>query len=300
MDVVLTGGLIRAIQGLFAAAPTLIIGLFISALLKYYLRTEGTRRLFGGESILALPQSWAVGMLLPVCSIGVIPIILEMRKQGIRAGAITAFALAAPLFNPLSLLYGLTLSRPLVIIGFALGSLAIVTVLGITWDRIAGEAAPKTEEDEKVISLKRLAACFFYMASELCGKTGLLALLALSGLFILGAALPHGALQSEVEQLDALAPVKMAVVSIFVYATPILTMSQLGMMFDHGNSPGAAFVLLLLGTGVNVATIWWVQATFGLRAALIWFVVLLACVLGVAYAIERPLIPPGVEPAGRA
>ena len=49
--------------------------------------------------------------LLPVCSIGVIPILREMKRIGIRPGAITAFALSAPLFNPLSLMYGLTLSR---------------------------------------------------------------------------------------------------------------------------------------------------------------------------------------------
>ena len=298
MDVIITGGLIRAIQGLFAAAPTLIIGLFVSALLKYYLGPTGTKKLFGGESLLALPQSWAVGMLLPVCSIGVIPIIQEMRRQGIRAGAITAFALAAPLFNPLSLLYGLTLSRPLVIIGFAFGSLAIVTILGIVWDRVASAKQEPDLKEEKVIGLRRLGACFFFMASELVGRTGILALVALSGLFLLGAALPHGALQASVEQLDSLAPLKMALVSLFVYATPILTMSQLGMMFDHGNSPGAAFVLLLLGTGVNIATLWWIQANFGFRSASIWLCVLIVCVLGIAYTVERPLIPPGVEPAG--
>lgn len=298
MDVLLAGGFMRMIQGLFAAAPTLIIGLFIASLFRYYLRDEGTKKLFGGESLLSLPQSWAVGMLLPVCSIGVIPIIREMHRQGIRPGAITAFALAAPLFNPLSLLYGLTLSRPLVIVGFALGSLFIVSILGLVWDQVAKNPSQSDPNEEKLTGLRRLAACFFFGARELLGPTGIYAVLAVLGLFALGAMLPHGALQAEVEQLDPLAPSKMAAVSVLVYATPILTMSQLGMMFDHGNSPGAAFVLLLLGTGVNLATLWWLRSNFGLRSAMIWFVVLLVCVLAVAYTVERPLIPPGVEPAG--
>jgi uncharacterized protein len=295
----LVGGLTRAFQGLIAAAPTLVVGLFIAAVLKYYFGTHGIQRLFGGDSLLSLPQSWLVGMLLPVCSIGVIPIIREMRRAGMRPGAITAFALSAPLFNPLSLLYGLTLSRPYVIIGFALGSLAVVTVLGVLWDRWTkwhpGEAVAPTFE---VIGLRRLGACGVMMARELCGPSGLWALVAVSGLFLLGAALPHGALQSEVEQLDPLAPVKMSVVSIFVYATPMLTMSQLGMMFDHANSPGAAFCLLLLGTGVNVATLVWIKVQFGVRPTLIWFLILIVIVLGTAYTIERPLVPPGIEPAG--
>ncbi|MEM8735572.1 MAG: permease, partial [Planctomycetota bacterium] len=242
MEVILGGGGIRMLQGVLSAAPTLIIGLFIASVLKFYLRTEGTNRLFGGSSLRALPQAWAVGMLLPVCSIGVIPIIREMRRQGIRPGAITAFALSAPLFNPLSLLYGLTLSRPLVIIGFALGSLLIVTVLGLVWDRAARSQKVDGGQDSSAIGLKRLAGCAIHMTRELAGPSGAYLLIAGAGLFLLGAILPHGSLQSEVEQLDPLAPLKMAAVSLLIYATPILTMSQLGMMFDHGNSPGSAFV----------------------------------------------------------
>lgn len=298
MGVALAGGFIRAAQGLLAAAPTLIIGLFVAALFRYYLRAEGTQKLFGGQSLRSLPQSWAVGMLLPVCSIGVIPIIREMRRQGASPGAITAFALAAPLFNPLSLLYGLTLSRPFVIIGFAIGSLVIVTILGLVWDRVARGQKLEMQEEEPILGLPRLAACAMYMTRELFGPTGGYALVAALGLFLLGAVLPHGALQSYVEQLDPLAPARMSLVSLFVYATPILTMSQLGMMFDHGNSPGAAFALLLLGTGIHLGTLLWVYRNFGWRSTSVWCVVLFASVLGIAYAVERPLIPPGVEPAG--
>ncbi len=46
----------------------------------------------GGETLRSLPQSWFLGMLLPVCSIGVLPILREMKRAGVRAGAITAFA----------------------------------------------------------------------------------------------------------------------------------------------------------------------------------------------------------------
>lgn len=298
MDVMLAGGLMRFVQGLASAAPTMIVGLFIAGLLRYYLGTEGTLRLFGGNGWRSLPQSWLIGMLLPVCSIGVIPILREMKRMGIRPGAITAFALSAPLFNPLSLLYGLTLTRPYVIIGFALASLGVVTALGMVWDRLNSWKPMDHPKDPEVIGLRRVALTFLYMARELFGPTGGLTVVALLGLFLLGFLLPHGALQSSVEQLDPLAPLKMAVVAIPIYAPPMLTMSQLGMMFAHGNSPGAAFCLLLLGTGVNFATLWWIASSYGIRPTLIWFTVLLIVIVGFAYAVERPLVPPGVEPAG--
>ncbi len=298
MDVMLAGGLMRFVQGLASAAPTMIVGLFIAGLLRYYLGTADTIRLFGGNGLRSLPQSWLIGMLLPVCSIGVIPILREMKRMGIRPGAITAFALSAPLFNPLSLLYGLTLTRPYVIVGFALASLGVVTALGMVWDRLTSWTPMDDPKDPEVIGLRRIALTFFYMARELCGPTGVLTIVALSGLFLLGFLLPHGALQSSVEQLDPFAPLKMAVAAVPIYAPPMLTMSQLGMMFAHGNSPGAAFCLLLLGTGVNFATLWWIASSYGIKPTLIWFLVLFTVVVGFAYAVERPLIPPGVEPAG--
>ena len=44
------------------------------------------RKLFGDNSWRSLPQAWLVGMLLPVCSLGVIPVIREMRRAA-RASA---------------------------------------------------------------------------------------------------------------------------------------------------------------------------------------------------------------------
>ena len=75
-------------------------------------------------------------MLLPVCSLGVIPIAREMRRARISGGAILAFAMTAPLFNPLSMLYGLTLSAPFVILSFAFCTMVIVTAVGAIWNRI--------------------------------------------------------------------------------------------------------------------------------------------------------------------
>lgn len=305
VSVILVGGLIRILQGFAQAAPTLLVGLLIAAILRYYLGHHGTRRLFGGDQWRSLPQSWLVGMLLPVCSIGVLPILFEMRRAKVKPGAMSAFALSAPLFNPLSLLYGLTLSRPLVIMFFALGSLVVVTTLGFFWDAIvkSGESSTATngEDDapaDHLIGLRRVFATLVHFSREATGTTMLAALVALSGLAVLAAVLPYGSMQSAVERDDWWAPLRMLFVAVPVYATPMLAMSQLGMMFQHANSPGASFTLLILGAGMNFATPLWFGRHYGWKAASMWMAGLLLIVLGLSYAINRPLIPPGVEPAG--
>ncbi|MDG2221404.1 MAG: permease [Rubripirellula sp.] len=301
-EAMLVGGLIRVTQGLLASAPTLLVGLLVAALLRYYMGSDGTRRIFGGDSLRSLPQSWLVGMLLPVCSIGVLPILIQMRKSGVRPGAMSAFALSAPLFNPLSLLYGLTLSRPLVIVLFAVGSLVIVTLLGLLWDALGQRQKTSDESvnelDGNLIGLRRLAASFIHMARDATGKPLALSFIALSGLAILAAVLPYGAMQNRVESDDPLAPITMMAVSVPIYATPMLAMSQLGMMFQHANSPGAAFALLILGAGINLATLFWFARQFGWKPSLLWFTALLGIVLAISYGINQPLMPPGVTPAG--
>lgn len=307
VSMMVVGGLIRVLQGFAQAAPTLLVGLLIASILRYYLGATGTRRLFGGDRWRSLPQSWLVGMLLPVCSIGVLPILFEMRRSKVKPGAMSAFALSAPLFNPLSLLYGLTLSRPLVIILFAVGSLVVVTVLGLLWDIFAQSESSQTPAEavgtaasgsDYLIGLRRVFATMVHVAREATGTTLLITMVALSGLAVLAAVLPFGAMQHSVERDDWWAPLKMLFVAVPIYATPMLAMSQLGMMFQHANSPGASFTLLILGAGMNFATPLWFGRHYGWKAASLWLASLLFIVLGLSYAINEPLVPPGIEPAG--
>src|ERR1700757_2193813 len=116
---------LRTGQVAVESSMTLLCGLLVAGVMRRMLGAEGTRRLFGGPGWKGLFRAWAVGTVLPVCSLGVIPIAREMRRAGVPSGTILAFVLAAPHINPLSFLYGLTMSEPVVIICFAGGSLLI-------------------------------------------------------------------------------------------------------------------------------------------------------------------------------
>ena len=300
------GGSLRFAEALLSAMPTLMIGLMIAAVLRFYLGVSGTQRLFGGPTMRSLPQAWAVGMLLPVCSIGVLPILIEMRRAKLKAGAMSAFALSAPLFNPLSLLYGVTLSRPFVILMFAFGSLVVVTLVGMIWDRFSvsqKDPASDTVGDDvsaadSLIGVRRLLAAIAYACRQLVGPVGALTLIAAFGVLLLASVLPWGALGHAMGRDDLAAPARMASIAIPIYATPMLAMGQLGMMFQHANSPGAAFILLVVGAGVNVGTLVWMSWHFGLRSVVIWLSCLMTVVVAIAYAVNEPLIPPGVNPSG--
>jgi hypothetical protein len=60
-------------------------------------------------------------------------------------------------------------------------------------------------------------------------------------------------------------------------------------MFDHGNSVGAAFVLLAAGAGLNLGLVVWAWQAWGGRGAAVWLALFFGTVLTIAAAIERPL-----------
>jgi uncharacterized protein len=295
-EVMFWGFAVRFLQCLVQATPFILVGLFIAGIFRRLLRDDGTRRLFGEGTPRSLLQAWAVGMLLPVCSLGVIPVIREMRRVGLAGGTILAFAMSAPLFNPLSLLYGLTLSEPVAILLFAFCSLIVVTLVGFVWDRLFPGSGEVQETVRPVgHGPKRMLSILVVAAREVSGPSLPWLLVGLAGVAMLGALLPSTALQHSVNGDDPLAPLTMTAVAVPVYATPMLAMSQLGSMFQHANSPGAAFVLLALGAGMNLGLAWWMFRHYGAKKALAWFALLLLIVVGLAYGVDRPLFPRDIE-----
>jgi len=289
---------VRFVQSLAGAAPFILTGLVVAGVLRRLMGRSMTVRMFGGSSRRSLFQAWLIGMLLPVCSLGVIPIVREMRRMGLKGGTILAFAISAPLFNPLSVLYGLTLSEPLAIIVFALCSLIVVTGVGLIWDRLF----PKTEFVEPEPppvghGIKRMLSIAVVALREAGGASALYILLGLLGVAALGVVIPPGALQHAMNGDNPLAPLTMTAVAVPVYATPMQAMGQLGMMFQHANSPGAAFVLLVLGAGMNLGLLAWMIRQYGFRRTSGWFALLLVVVLGLAYGVDRPLYPTEIDPA---
>jgi uncharacterized membrane protein YraQ (UPF0718 family) len=283
---------LRTAQFSVESAMTLVCGFLVAGVMRRMLEAAGTRRLFGGPGWKGLFRAWAVGTVLPVCSLGVIPIAREMRRAGVPNGTILAFVLAAPHINPLSLLYGLTLSEPLVIVCFAFGSLLVALAAGALWDRLLAskedEAAPG-DEPMPAPGLKRLLAVLVAAGREAVSPAmGYVAIaLILTGL--LAGLLPHGCLGTTMRHDNCLSPLVMAAIALPLYIGPLQGMMRLGLMFEHGNSVGAAFTLFELGIGINIGLIAWLMVLFGWRRVLEWLGLICTTTLLLAYAAEQPL-----------
>jgi uncharacterized membrane protein YraQ (UPF0718 family) len=296
-EALIWGFCLRVAQAFLQAAPFIFTGLCVAGLLHRLMGHAQTRWLFGSNTIGSLFQSWVIGMLLPGCSLGTIPIVKQMRKSGIAVGTIFAFALSSPLFDPLSLLYGLTLSKPATILAFALCSLVVVTICGALFDRWFPNTEVQVEEPPPTpYGVKRLLAVFVMMSRESISSSSGFVFCGLLGTAALSLFLPVGSLQRTMAHDNSWSPMLMTAIAIPAYTTPMNAMGQLGSMFQHGNSIGAAFNLLIFGAGVNMGLIAWMAWNYGGKKCLIWFGLMIAVVSGIAYGIERPLFPRDIQP----
>jgi uncharacterized membrane protein YraQ (UPF0718 family) len=298
MDRLFWGVVLRTVQSALQAAPFIFTGLIIAAVFHRLMGHAATRKMFGSNSLASLAQSWVIGMILPGCSLGVIPIVKQLRSSGIAVGTIFAFALSSPLFDPMSLLYGLTLSKPETIIAFAACSLVVVMVCGGLFDRWY----PNTEVDEPEppmtpYGIRRILAVLVVMMRESVSGTAGLIGLGLLGAGLLSLMLPAGSLQRTMAHDNPWSPLLMTAIAMPAYAIPMTAMGQLGSMFQHGNSIGAAFILLTFGAGMNLGLVVWMWRYYGWRKTAVWFGLMLAFVIAFSYGIERPLYPREIEPA---
>ena len=299
LDAYLAGGGLRLFQTVVYAAMWIVIGCFVAAIFRRMLGPEKVKQIFANDTRFGLVAGWLIGMLLPVCSLGVIPIIRELHRCGINRGTIVTFGLTAPLFNPMSVLYGLTLSDPIAILSFSLCALVIVTVLGFVWNRLTADVETQ-QGDSRMPSagLRRSIAVFYSAGRELVGPSMGYILLGIAASVAVATFLPHGALQKQVERDNILAPVIVAIAATPIHSTPLLAMSQIGGMFQHGNSIGAAFSMLILGAGANIGLLAWFGRTYGFRRLIFFYLLLALTTIALAYAIDKPLIPKGVDPVG--
>lgn len=302
MQYFLSGIILRSCQIIVDASIWIALGCFVAAILRNMIGAKKTRQLFGDHSRFGLLIGWAIGMLLPVCSLGVIPVLAELYRIRVKPGTIVAFGLTAPLFNPISVLYGLSLSEPFAILVFAAATVVIVTIMGaiwgrfVTWEDLSGEQ-PEPDRTPDT-GIRRSLSVIYTAGTSFVGWPLLYLVIGVLASAVVASSFASGSLQTATEPDDVWAPAFMAVYVTPVYSTPLLAMSQIGTMFQHGNSVGAAFSLLILGAGVNLGLFVWFAGAFGVRRFLVFAGMLLAVTITLAYCLDKPLYPEGVEAQG--
>ena len=128
-------GVFRMLETLGSTAPYLVVGLLLAGLMRGMIGTARLRSLLDAGPWQGPLRAWALGTLLPVCALGALPVAYELKRARIASGTVLAFLLAAPLFNPITLIYSLGVLPLPILIYFLCGTFAIAIGIGGIWNK---------------------------------------------------------------------------------------------------------------------------------------------------------------------
>lgn len=138
---------------LVESAPFVLLGFLAAGLLKGWLPEDLVRRHLGRNSAGSVLKASLFGVPLPLCSCGVIPAAVALRKQGASKGASAAFLVSVPETGVDSIAITWALLDPIMTLIRPLAAFATATVTGLLINRLPDDptvppvAAETTEAD---------------------------------------------------------------------------------------------------------------------------------------------------------
>jgi uncharacterized protein len=257
------------------SAPYLLFGLFAAGVIHAFVSSEGVARHLGRGKFRSVLKAALVGVPLPLCSCGVLPAALGLRKKGASKGATVAFLVSTPEtgVDSISLTYALmdpvmTVARPVAAFATAVAAGTAENLFGreepvpeVPRPSCGCRAAPLPESAGR---LARAREGLRYSFRDLLGELAPWLALGFLGAGLITVLVPTEFIQAHLGS-GLLPLLAMLVIGVPMYtcataATPIAAALVL-----KGLSPGAALVYLLAGPATSAASLTVVAGTLGVK-----------------------------------
>lgn len=300
-------GIVTACWGVWVeAAPYVLFGFFAAGLLKGLLPVDAVARHLGRNNARSVLKASLFGIPLPLCSCGVIPAAISLRKQGASKGASAAFLVSVPETGIDSVAITWALLDPLMTVVRPVASFLTATVTGLLINLLPknppkpaepapGETAqcgcaaqgPADGEAAKEGSLSsRIRSGLTYAFGDLLADIGKWLLLGVVVAGVIAYAVPDAYLLRYLDN-EPLSLLVMLGVGIPLYICASASTPVAAALVLKGLSPGAALVFLLAGPATNAATLSVVGRYFGRSATLIYLASIGVCSLVMGWLTNR-------------
>lgn len=280
-------------------SPYLLLGFFLAGVMHAFVPNTLYRRYLGGSSFRSVLNAAILGVPLPLCSCGVIPTAMSLKKEGASKGATVSFLIATPQTGVDSIiatysLMGLpfALIRPLAALITALFGGQMVNWFDKKDSPAAASATSgsgsKEDGDSSKTGMtfgKKVVSVFKYAYVDMMQDIGrwLIVGLVVAGLITVFVPESFFALFADNSLLSMLIVLLFAI-PMYLCATGSIPIAVALMM--KGLSPGTALVLLMAGPAVNAASMLVVGKVLGKRTLLIYLLSITAGAIAFGLGID--------------
>lgn len=280
---------------LFAdSAPWLLLGFAVAGIVKALVPEDLLANQLGQPGIKSTVKAALIGAPLPLCSCGVIPAAIGLRRSGASKSATTAFLISTPETGVDSVAVSYALLGPFMAVIRPIAAIISAIVAGIFVGQgnqphaeglIKNDLKPEPccsverGEPKNIVSWSdKLMAAWRFTFVDLVGDITKWLLIGLGCAAFIKTLVPQEFLVHWGDGFIAFMVMAAIGVPMYICATASTPIAA-GLLFS-GVSPGAVLVFMLVGPATNIATVALVRSELGKRALYAY----LGSVVGVSFA----------------
>ena len=280
-------------------SPYLLLGFTLAGLMHAFMPRSVYSRYLSGNSFRSVLGAAILGIPLPLCSCGVIPTAMSLRKDGASKGATISFLIATPQTGVDSIiatysLMGLpfALLRPLAALVTALFGGTLANYVDKNDDKSKAEGVEQCgcANEEKTTFAKKLRAAARYAYVEMMQDIGRWLVLGLVVAGLITVFVPDSFFSLFADRpFASMLLVLLFAIPMYLCATGSIPIAVALML--KGLSPGTALVLLMAGPAVNVASLLVIGKVMGRKSLFTYLFSIVGCAilfgLGIDYMLPR-------------
>jgi hypothetical protein len=267
-----------------------LFGILVAGLMRVFVRPEAVSQHLGKGKVRSVLKAAALGVPVPLCSCGVLPAAVSLKRQGANNGATTAFLISTPETGIDSIALTYALLDPVMTVARPVAAFTTAAVAGIAENAVGQEEGaeavppdlscpldnccdgvdclPEVHRGHHTLFVK-LKAGLGYALFELWGDIAPWYLLGLVLAGIITVLIPAEVMTKYLGGgLPAMLIMLAVGIPLYICATASTPIAAA--LILKGVSPGAALVFLLAGPATNVTSITVLLGLLGKRATAIY------------------------------
>ncbi len=297
MDIIT--GLIKEIWHTFnEAAPYILFGTFMAGVIQTFVDKDRIAKHLGKPGFKSVFMAALFGVPLPLCSCGVLPTAMSLRKNGASKGATLAFMISTPETGIDSIMLSFALLDPIMAVFRPVAAFITAVVAGVM-ENIFGhkEKAPELPKEEKCPHCeaevhthkphygRRFIDGMEYAFIDLLGDIALWLALGIGIGGVISFFIPASFIENYLGRgLSAM--LIMLVIGIPLYICASASTPIASALIAKGMAPGAALVFLLAGPATNTAGILAIGKFLGKRSVVIYLAAISVCAIAMGLLLN--------------
>jgi uncharacterized membrane protein YraQ (UPF0718 family) len=308
--------LVEAWHLLLASSVYMIFGLLVSGLLRVFMNPASVAQHFGQGRIKSVFKAALLGIPIPLCSCGVLPAAVSLKKQGANTGATTAFLISTPESGVDSIAISYALLDPIMTVARPVAAFFSAMAAGITENLFRhkkdqavespdlscpvdgccdGVDCPPEAHGRHHTFQQRITAGVRYAFVDVWGDLVLWFFIGLLLAGLITTAIPAGMVDRYLGG-GIHSMLLMLVFGIPLYICATASTPIAAALILKGVSPGAALVFLLAGPATNVTSLTVLFGILGKRATAIYLLAVSAAAVGFGLLVDEVYHLMGVSP----